>query len=170
MDGWDEASENWVPIRRAEATAFHLKWLDSVPELYGEDVRTLMEKGRDIRAVDYVNAVNSRPSLMQRFATSMASLDLIAVPTTCATAPKVGETVTKVGGKEIETYIALNSLTLPFNMVGFPAISVPAGHAQGLPVGVQLVARPFEESRLLRTVHAYEKQFGPFPRPAGYLG
>jgi aspartyl-tRNA(Asn)/glutamyl-tRNA(Gln) amidotransferase subunit A len=167
LDGWDEASENWVPIRRAEATAFHLKWLDSVPELYGEDVRALMEKGKDIKAVDYVNAVNSRPSLMQRFATSMASLDLIAVPTTCATAPKVGETVIKVGGKEIETYIALNSLTLPFNMVGFPAISVPAGHAQGLPVGVQLVAKPFEESRLLRTVHAYEERFGPFPRPVG---
>jgi len=166
LDGWDEAAANWMPIRRAEATAFHLKWLDSVPELYGDDVRRLLEKGKDVRAVDYINAVNSRPSLMQRFADSMVDRDIVATPTTCAPAPLVGESALTVAGQEVDTYSALNSLTLPFNMVGFPAVSIPMGFVRGLPVGVQLAARPFDESTLLKTVHAYEKRFGPFPRPA----
>jgi aspartyl-tRNA(Asn)/glutamyl-tRNA(Gln) amidotransferase subunit A len=165
IDGWDEASVNWLPIRRAEAAAFHLKWLDSVPELYGEDVRKLLEKEKDTSAVDYINAVNSRPPLMQRFAASMADHDIVVTPTTCTFAPLIGESVLTVAGKEVETRAALNSLTLPFNMVGFPVVSIPMGLVQGLPVGVQLAARPFEESTLLRTVHAYEKRYGPFPRP-----
>ena len=166
LDGWDEAAANWMPIRRAEATAFHLKWLDSVPELYGDDVRKLLEKGKDVRAVDYINAVNSRPSLMQRFADSMVDRDIVATPTTCAPAPLVGESTLMVAGKEVDTYSALNSLTLPFNMVGFPAVSIPMGFVGGLPVGVQLAARPFDESTLLKTIHAYEKRFGPFSHPS----
>ena len=165
LDGWDEAGENWLPIRRAEATAFHLKWLDSSPELYGDDVRKLLEKGKDIRAVDYISAINSRPSLMQRFAASMADHDVVATPTTCAAAPLVGESTLTVAGKEVDTYSALNSLTLPFNMVGFPAVSIPMGLVRGLPVGAQLAAKPFDESTLLKTVQAYEKRFGPFPHP-----
>jgi aspartyl-tRNA(Asn)/glutamyl-tRNA(Gln) amidotransferase subunit A len=166
LEGWDEAIATWLPIRRAEATAFHLKWLDSVPELYGDDVRELLEKGKDIRAVDYVNAINSRPSLMQKFAASMADHDVMVTPTTRTPAPLVGESMLTIAGKEVDTYSALNSLTLPFNLVGFPAVSIPMGLVRGLPVGVQLAARPFGESILLKTAHAYERRFGPFPRPA----
>lgn len=167
LDGWHEASENWAPIRRAEATAFHLKWLDATPELYGGDVRQLLEKGRDLRAVDYVNAVNSRPPLMQRFAASMANLDFLATPTTRVTAPLVGESSVRIAGEEVSVYPALNSLTLPFNMVGFPVVSIPAGLAQGLPVGAQLVAKPFDEALLLRGVSSYESNYGPFASPPG---
>ena len=56
-----EAYERWVPVRRAEATAFHLKWLRSTPQLYGDDVRALLEKGKEVLAVDYVAALNARP-------------------------------------------------------------------------------------------------------------
>jgi aspartyl-tRNA(Asn)/glutamyl-tRNA(Gln) amidotransferase subunit A len=165
LDGVEDACRAWLPVRRAEATAFHLHWLDTSPELYGEDVRNLLERGREVSAVDYVSAVTARPGLMQRFAESIADFDAMVVPTTSALAPPLGENEVEIGGRKVEVYSALNRLTLPFNLVGFPALSIPAGIARGLPVGVQLVSRAFEESKILRLAHGYESKFGSFPLP-----
>jgi len=160
-----EVYDAWLPIRRAEATAFHLKWLERAPGLYGDDVRKSLELGKQVTAVEYVNAQNARPILMERFATSMRDCDMMAVPTTSIPAPMIGQTSAEVGGKEIDVYTALNRLTLPFNVVGFPTITIPAGSAEGLPAGVQLVARPFEEASLLRFADSYEREYGPYPDP-----
>jgi aspartyl-tRNA(Asn)/glutamyl-tRNA(Gln) amidotransferase subunit A len=165
VDGLGETYERWLPIRRAEATAFHLRWLQSTPELYGEDVRRLLELGRDVLAVDYVNAVNSRPSFMERFSASMKDVDVLALPCTCIPAPHIGDSSVKVNGADQPVYSALNRLTLPFNYVGFPAMSIPSGLVAGVPVGVQLVGKLFDEETLLRLASAYEERFGPFPVP-----
>lgn len=165
FDGIQEVYKSWLPIRRAEATAFHLKWLESSPDLYSDEVRRSLELGRQVLAVDYVNAQNARPLLMERFASSMRDCAVMAVPTTSIPAPSIGQTSAAVAGKQLEVYTALNRLTLPFNLVGFPAITFPAGLSAGLPIGIQLVAKPFCEASLLRFAYAYEKQFGPFPDP-----
>ncbi len=167
LDGIDDAKSFWVPIRRAEATAFHARWLESSPELYGDDVRRILEAGRSVTAVDYVRAINERPTLMERFANSMGDFDAFAVPTTAVTAPPIGANSVVIDGKEADTTATLLKLTFPFNVVGFPSFSVPADLAYGLPVGVQLVGRPFEESRLLRIAEALEARFGTFPSPPG---
>ncbi|MDE1853814.1 MAG: amidase [Thaumarchaeota archaeon] len=166
LDGIDEVYGRWLPIRRAEATAFHLKWLESSPELYGEDVRKLLELGKDVLAVDYVNAVNARPSYMERFTASMKDFDLLAVPCTAVPAPLIGQTTMRLGGNEVPVYSALNRLTLPFNYVGFPVLSIPSGMANGTPLGVQLVGKLFDEATILRVADAYERKFGLFPTPA----
>ena len=160
-----EVSDKWLVIRRAEATAFHKEWLDSAPELYGADVRTLLELGRDIRAVDYVNAINSRPAVIERFSQAMDRFDFLIAPTTSIPAPKIGQTVTTISGRELSVYSALNRLTLPFNYVGFPAASVPSGLVDGLPLGVQVIGKLFEEAAVLRIARAYEERFGPFSFP-----
>lgn len=165
FDGILEVGGSWLPIRRAEATAFHLRWLENSPSLYGDDVRKSLELGRQVRAVDYVNAQNARPLLIERFASSMKDCDVMAMPATSVPATPIGQTNTEIAGKQVEVYTALNRLTLPFNVVGFPAITLPAGLSAGLPVGVQLVARPFEEASLLRFADSYELKFGPYPDP-----
>ena len=165
LDGISEVYDRWAPIRRAEATAFHLRWLQSTPELYGDDVRRLLEQGRDVLAVDYVSAVNARPSYMERFAASMKGFDVLAVPCTAIPAPKIGQATVSLGGREVPVYSALNRLTLPFNYVGFPVISIPSGMARGLPLGVQLVGKLFDEATVLRAAAAFEARFGPFPHP-----
>jgi aspartyl-tRNA(Asn)/glutamyl-tRNA(Gln) amidotransferase subunit A len=164
LDGVDRVNDCWRTIRMAESTAFHLKWLNEVPEEYGADVRASLELGRGVPAVDYVNAQNLRPSLMQSFSASMKDVDAVAVPTTAAPAPKIGEKKVNINGTETEVRSALIGMTLPFNVVGFPAISVPAGVTRGLPVGVQLVAGPFEEAKLLRLTASVES-LSPFPSP-----
>lgn len=170
VDGLGEVYERWLPIRRAEATAFHLRWLQSSPELYGEDVRRLLELGKDVLAVDYINAVNSRPSFMERFSASMKDLDVLALPCTCVPAPRIGDSSVKVNGADQPVYSALNRLTLPFNYVGFPALSVPSGMLGGAPVGAQLVGKLFDEETVLRLAAAYEGRFGAFPTPAPPVG
>jgi aspartyl-tRNA(Asn)/glutamyl-tRNA(Gln) amidotransferase subunit A len=164
LERLDKVSDCWRTIRFAEATAFHLRWLQSAPEAYGEDVRASLEQGRKIAAVDYVNAQNLRPSLMQEFSASMREVDLLAVPCTAITAPRIGEKLADVAGRQVEVRSALMNFTLPFNVVGLPAVSLPAGLSRNLPVGVQLVASPFEEAKLLRLAHAIEA-FGPYPAP-----
>lgn len=166
LDGIDEVYDKWLPIRRAEATAFHRKWLETSPELYGDDVRDLLEKGKGVLAMDYVDAVNSRPSYMERFTASMKGFDAIAVPCTRIPAPPIGETTVKIGEEGVPVYSALNALTLPFNYVGFPSLSVPSGLVRGLPLGVQLVGKLFDEATILRLAAAYEAKFGPYPTPA----
>ena len=166
LDPVQEVYDKWLVIRRAEATAFHQRWLDATPELYGADVRRLLEQGRDIRAVDYVNAINSRPSIIERFSQAMDKFDFLIVPTTSIPAPRIGQTVTAINGKEVSVYSALNRLTLPFNYVGFPAVSVPSGQVDGLPLGVQVIGKLFDETAVLRLAHAYEERFGPFSLPS----
>jgi len=165
-----EVYDKWLIIRRAEATAFHQRWLDTFPELYGADVRRLLELGKDIRAVDYVNAINSRPSIIERFSQAMDKFDFLIAPTTSIPAPKIGQSTTTINGKEVSVYSALNRLTLPFNYVGFPVASVPSGLVDGLPLGVQVIGKLFEETAVLRLAHAYEERFGPFPLPSSESG
>ena len=165
VDGLGEVYERWLPIRRAEATAFHLRWLGSSPELYGDDVRRLLELGRDVLAVDYVNAINARPSFIERASSSMKDIDVLALPTTCVPAPRVGESTVKVNGVDQPVYSALNRLTLPFNYVGFPAMSFPSGFVRGMPVGVQFVGKLFDEAALIRLAAACEERLGPVATP-----
>ena len=161
-----EVYDKWLIIRRAEATAFHQRWLDTVPELYGTDVRRLLELGKDIRAVDYLNAINSRPSVIERFSQAMDKFDFLIAPTTSISAPRIGQNSTTINGKEVSVYSALNRLTLPFNYVGFPVASIPSGLVDGLPLGVQVIGKLFEETAVLRLARAYEERFGPFSPPS----
>jgi aspartyl-tRNA(Asn)/glutamyl-tRNA(Gln) amidotransferase subunit A len=164
LEGIEKVNDCWKTVRMAEATAFHIRWLDTAPEAYGEDVRASLEQGRKVSATDYVNAQNLRPALMQSFSASMKDVDAVAVPSASITAPRIGERLVEVNGRKVEVRSALIGMTLPFNVVGFPAVSLPAGLARGLPVGVQLVAGPFEEAKLLRLASSIER-LGPFPGP-----
>lgn len=155
----------FFPIRRAEASAFHERWLSSSPESYGEDVRANLEMGAKVPATQYINAQNSRPAIREAFLKAMESTDLLAVPTVPVPAPRLGQKRVEAGGQEYDVPPTLTRLTLPFNLVGFPALSLPIGFVDGLPVGVQLVARPFEEPVLLSFSDGYEEKFGMFARP-----
>ncbi len=165
VDVLPETYDRWLPIRRAEATAFHLRWLQSSPELYGEDVRKLLELGRDVLAVDYVNAVNSRPSFMERFSACLDGLDALVMPCTAVPAPGLDQAEVKIRGVGYPVYSALNRLTLPFNYLGCPVVSLPSGMVRGTPLGVQLIGKLFDEDTLFRIAAAYEAKYGIFPAP-----
>lgn len=154
----DGAVAALLAILMPEATAWHLPWLRSRPEDYSPAVRERLELGAVTPAVSYIQAQQARRQITDAFLAAMEQVDLLVTPTgpTAAT-PLEGDLVT---GDEAdpEVLAALITFTGPFNLTGLPAISVPCGFADsGLPVGMQLVARPWSEQTLLTAARAYER-------------
>ncbi len=110
----------------------------------------------------YKRAQQVRTLIAKDFDEAFAKVDVLLSPTTPTTAFRFGEKT------EDPLMMYMNDIcTIPVNLAGLPAISVPCGLADGLPVGLQLIGRMFDETTLLRTAHAYEQAAGFAPmRPA----
>ncbi|HET9491540.1 MAG TPA: Asp-tRNA(Asn)/Glu-tRNA(Gln) amidotransferase subunit GatA [Methylomirabilota bacterium] len=124
---------------------------------FGAEVRRRIMLGTYALSAGYYDAYYGRAqrvrTLVRRdFETAFADVDLIVAPTTPNVAFKFGE-------KEDPLAMYLNdAFTIPVNLTGLPAVSVPCGHsAAGLPIGLQLIGRPFDEARVLRAAYAYEQ-------------
>ncbi len=151
---WAEAIQ--LVTLRAEASTFHARWLRSRPRSYGEDVRVRLQLGALISAADYVLAQRGRARLREALRRAFTGVDVLAMPTTPIVAPKIGERRVRWRSREEPVDAALVRLTLPFNLTGLPALSVPCPESSGLPVGLQLVAPWGEEGRLLAVGRALE--------------
>jgi len=138
-------------ILSSEAYAVHEPWLKTRFNDYGELFRDRIALGGFIRATDYMQALRRRRTLCLEVKSAMADLDLLVSASQPAEAPRITE-VPKWGTMEKP------SLTMPFNLTGYPAMTVPTGFgAGGLPVGMQLIAKPFQEPLLFQAAHAFEK-------------
>ncbi|WP_153812042.1 amidase [Streptomyces sp. SUK 48] len=142
-----------------EATAYHERTLRTVPELYQDDVRILLEAGELMPAGDYLRAQRARTLMRQEWTRMLRDVDLVVAPTVPATAAKAGqETITWADGTAEGVSDAYVRLSSPADITGLPSLSVPVGHdTAGLPIGMQLLGRPLGESVLLRAGHAYER-------------
>ena len=145
-------------ILMAEATACHADLVrDHGPQLY-PPVRTRLESGFFISAADYVQAQRARTLLVQESRELLREVDILAGPALPVTAPTIGATRLQVGDSTVGATAALTQYTRAFNVNGFPAISVPCGFSrEGLPIGLQLGGRPFDDGTVLRAAHAYEQ-------------
>ncbi len=146
-------------IELASSTAYHDVSLRAgrTPH-YQPDVRTLVEIGRFVSAPDYLKAEQYRTLLMEEFRRVFERVDVVVGPTTPITAWKIGEWTVEVGGRPESVLAASWRFTYPYNLTGLPALSVPCGFGRaGLPIGLQIAGRPFEEVTVLRVAHAYER-------------
>ncbi|MBP2337933.1 aspartyl-tRNA(Asn)/glutamyl-tRNA(Gln) amidotransferase subunit A [Saccharothrix coeruleofusca] len=150
-----------------EATAYHERTLRSVPELYADDVRVLLEAGALLSAGDYLRAQRARTLMRRAWLDVLDGVDAIAAPTVPLTAVEVGrESVTWPDGAVETVSDAYVRLSAPANIAGVPSLTVPVGQDRaGLPIGMQLMGRPLGEAVLLRLGHAYERT-GTAPRLA----
>jgi aspartyl-tRNA(Asn)/glutamyl-tRNA(Gln) amidotransferase subunit A len=146
-------------IELASSAAYHDSALrDGRTEHFQPDVRTLVEIGRFVTAPDYLKAEQVRRLLMEDFRRAFDDVDVMLSPTTPLTAWKVDESTVAIGGHDESVLAASWRLTYPFNLTGLPAISLPCGFdRRGLPIGLQIAGRPFDELTVLRAAHAYER-------------
>ena len=145
-------------ILLTEAAEVHLGHLRDRPDDIGDDVRARLEAGALTPATDYIKAQRARTVFNREIAKTMRSYDVLLAPTGPIGAPKIGEAAVKVGGVEQPALSLLSRLTRPFNICGVPTVSVPCGFtSSGMPIGVQLAGRLFEEATVLRVAHAYEQ-------------
>jgi aspartyl-tRNA(Asn)/glutamyl-tRNA(Gln) amidotransferase subunit A len=138
-------------ILASEAAAYHRNWIESCPELYTPDVLRYLELGMLFKAMDYIDALRVRLLFQRRISSILGKHDVIVTPAQLTTAPLVTvETITFTDGVERPRDETLIRPLSPFSLTGLPAVSVPIGlGADGLPIGLQLVASAFQEQLLL---------------------
>jgi aspartyl-tRNA(Asn)/glutamyl-tRNA(Gln) amidotransferase subunit A len=132
------------------ATAYE-EWARTRLGDFGERVQRRLHLGALVSGVDYVQAVRRRRELRAELKSAMAGLDVVVTAAAPGEAPKIDEV-------PIWDVFDRPSFTMPFNVAGYPAMSVCAGFGEGgLPVALQLVGKPFEEPTLFRIADAFEK-------------
>ena len=138
-------------IMGPEAAAYHLERLRTRPEGFGGDVRERLEIGAAQPAVDYVLAQRARTLLIAQVNAWFRRVDAVLLPAAARTAPAIGPGASAA-------MRAYPNPRRPFNLTGHPAIGVPCGKdAAGLPVGLQVVGRPWDEVTVLRVAAAWEE-------------
>jgi aspartyl-tRNA(Asn)/glutamyl-tRNA(Gln) amidotransferase subunit A len=146
-------------IAMAEATRCHEAqgFFPARAAEYGEDVRKRLEMGREVRAVDYLNAFAVKREIEKEFRAAFARVDAIIAPALPIAAPRIGENELMIEGEKETVRSALVRLNRPANLTGDPAISIPCGFTRaGLPIGLQLIGAHWSEARLLAIALAYE--------------
>ena len=141
-----------------EASAYHQGMLRTKGDLYTDDVRVFLEAGELMLATQYIKVLRVRTLVKEAWRRAFDGIDALVAPSLPAPAAKVGqEGFTWPNGAEESVINAYVRLSCPANVTGLPAVSVPCGFsADGLPIGLQVIGRPFAEPTVLRVGQAYE--------------
>jgi aspartyl-tRNA(Asn)/glutamyl-tRNA(Gln) amidotransferase subunit A len=150
LDDFDDANAFGLLVSRAEAATNHRRLGTDLARCWAEVADQLASAG-EIPAMDYLDAQRRRAQLADELLAGFDAVDLLALPTTLVTAPPVDDFA--------DYLMVLARNAIPFSFVGFPAISIPCGRdAQGLPIGLQLVAPPGRDARLVVAAAVLESE------------
>jgi aspartyl-tRNA(Asn)/glutamyl-tRNA(Gln) amidotransferase subunit A len=145
-------------VLAVEAAAFHKRWMIERPQDYGPQVLMRLQNGLAIPGVSYLEALRWRGPALAAHLAAVSDVDAMIAPVSPVPAPTIAES--DVGnGPDAEAVIQrLTRFTRPINYLGLPALSIPTGFTRsGLPVGMQLVGRSFDEAMLLRIGAAFQR-------------
>lgn len=147
-----------LTIESAEPSTYHQRWLRERPDDYGADVRSLLEIGEMLLATHYLQAQRYRTLLRNEFMDAFRKVDVFVCPTLPFTATKVGAMKVVIeNGVEEDMLSAIMQYTGVPSLTGLPSLNVPCGFdPNGLPIGMQIIGRPFDEATLFRTGAAYQ--------------
>jgi aspartyl-tRNA(Asn)/glutamyl-tRNA(Gln) amidotransferase subunit A len=153
-DAWNSCC---ALVISAEAAAFHGPWLRTAD--YSEQVCARLVQGLGVPAASYIDALRLRAGALQVFSRKVfGKADLFHAPVVAFQTPTIAESDVGGGSKMAGALAKATRLTRPGNYLGVPALSVPAGFTRaGMPVGMQLLARPFDEGLLFAAGNAYQK-------------
>jgi aspartyl-tRNA(Asn)/glutamyl-tRNA(Gln) amidotransferase subunit A len=147
-------------MSRCEAAAIHARWMRDRAQDYAIHLSARLYAGYAIPAAYYVEALAQRGPVLKEFAADVFSqCDVLATPTIPTCLSTLAETDIDHGPPGTEQkFMAISLNTRPFNYLGLPTSSQPCGFdPNGLPIGLQLAARPFAEARVLKVADAYQR-------------
>jgi aspartyl-tRNA(Asn)/glutamyl-tRNA(Gln) amidotransferase subunit A len=135
----------------ADAAAFHRERLNENPGGFGPDVRERLEAGRAVTSTEYSLTRRVQSEMKHAYARFFDEYDLLLLPTTAVTAPPIENMDSAAYAPKLTRF------TAPFNLTGLPALSLPCGFSpDGLPIGLQIVGKAWDEKKVLRAGFAYE--------------
>ena len=156
-----EKEEDNLRLLRTEAVVVHREALTDAPDSFGPVVRARLEVEPGLLAVDLAEIQRKRALMMRTTAARLADIEAIAGPTMLKPAPRL---------RDLDRGEPTRLLTRLVNWLGLCAVSVPCGFtSEGLPVGLQLTGKPYDEAMILRLAYAYEQATDwRASRPPGY--
>jgi len=144
-------------VAKAEAAALHEPWIKGRADDYAPGIRSEMEAGLLLPAVRYIEALRHRGPLLAAFLRVFERVDLLHTPIYDDPTPAMAALDPQSTTVASHVMATFGRLARPFSYLGVPALVVPCGFADGMPVGFQLVGRPFDEARLLNAGHRYQR-------------
>ena len=158
-----QAARALLALLYVEASTFHEPWLRSHREQYSQNTLDRLDLGALLPGTVYVRAQRVRRLVSEAYRQLFAQLDLLAMPIAPVSSYRLEDTPDDPVLETGDRFKALCRFSGPFNLTGLPAIGVPCGFDDaGLPVGLQMVARPFAEPVLYQAAAALEQQVGRF--------
>ncbi|MFN7647297.1 MAG: amidase [Acidobacteriota bacterium] len=125
----------------------------------GDDVQAMFDQGRFLAATDYVNAQRARRVFRDEFLAIFRRVDVLFTPMSPTAAQPIGQKTVRIGDVDEDFRLATTRFARAINLLGFPALSLPCGFdARRMPLGLQMIAGPFEEKRLLAVAAALEDE------------
>jgi aspartyl-tRNA(Asn)/glutamyl-tRNA(Gln) amidotransferase subunit A len=155
---FDQLSAHCITVLQSEASAQHAPWMRERPGDYSPAVRARLEAGFTVPAAAYLEALRLRGAWLERFCSrTLSGADLYLLPAMVCRVPTREQTGPRGGDGMPKLLAEVTRLTRWVNYLGVPALVLPCGFdSNGLPIGLQLVARPFAEETLLRAGHAFQ--------------
>lgn len=152
----DELVATYPLIVGNEAYTTHARWLDERPAAYQPLIRERLLSFAGRPAREYITAQRTRRRLVPEFRAAVDGVDVLVLPTTRLRPTPIGAESVPIGGADVPVRPALLALNSPFNLTGWPAMSVPAPVA-GLPIGVQIVGVDLDEHGVLDVAAELER-------------
>lgn len=166
LDVLPDAARAASIILFAEAAGSLEKWHRTRSEALGADVRARLDAAANVSAADYLKALRIRRKVQDAFARAFRDVDALITPQLPITAPLIEDTTVLAGGRLEPVPAALTRFTRIYNLTGMPCLSICCGYsAAGLPVGLQIAGRPFDEAMVLRIGDAFERDQRVVKRP-----
>jgi 1-carboxybiuret hydrolase len=156
VDGVEAGRAAAFLLTNVESARFHLERLRTRADDFDPDTRDRFLAGALLPAGWYVRAQEVRRWWARRFVRAFGAFDVLIAPTTPCTAPAIGQRTLALDGEEVLLRPHLGLYTQPIACAGLPAVSAPVGAAGALPIGVQLIGRPWREADCLRAARALE--------------
>ncbi len=145
-------------VLATEAAAYHKRWLIERPQDYGPQVLMRLQNGLAIPGVLYLEAMRWRGPALSAYMAATGGVDAMLAPVAPVAAPTIAESDVGNSPNAEAVIQRLTRFTRPINYLGLPSLSIPAGFsAKGLPIGMQLVGRSFDEETLLTIGAAFQR-------------
>jgi aspartyl-tRNA(Asn)/glutamyl-tRNA(Gln) amidotransferase subunit A len=156
MPALDESHHASIVISASEAVSYHDQFLKTKPDAYGPLVRQRLQDAYKWTAVDLVRAQAAMADLTTAFVRVFETLDCVVGAVLPCSPPRIGDTTVSITGRETTVVDAFTRFNAPQNMAGIPALSVPCGTANGMPVGFQVFGANGDDGVVLRLGTALE--------------